>query len=290
MTSTAKAKAVGAAVPHITHLSGFEKDHDAVDTLLSAMQREAKTPPPTVLGKVPAEHYQARLDELFGLVAAGSGTSAPPSPSTASRGSIEVAVAETTRPGRVIYAANYSVTFGDLLGDDEPLLRADGVDAYGTEGFLHACDAAPGWDQKHRAAVVHVITPAPEFTDKGKKGMTVPDAVLQMCADTLAAAGRVLRKAKEKRESDARAAEKQQEQARRKAERRAAAEARHEEYKPVTIRDAVFEVMPEAIAQRTFTDQRTGEPMLQARSLYYGVRKLVEQRYGLESPSRTSGS
>jgi len=67
LSSTAKAKAIRAAVPGVERLSDFERDPDSVARLLAAMQAEAKVPKPQVLGEVPEDHYRACLSDWYGV-------------------------------------------------------------------------------------------------------------------------------------------------------------------------------------------------------------------------------
>ena len=114
----------------------------------------------------------------------------------------------------------------------------------------------------NRAAVVHVICAAPQFTDKGKVTLVVPSAVADCAGAALDKATKTLRQEAERRRKDARKAERAEQRARDEAARRQ----RQNEW---TIKDAVFEVMLEAKEAAGHT--------VAARTLYYKVRPLVQE-------------
>lgn len=168
LSSTAKAKAVCALLPTITHLSGFEADPDAVETLLYVMQAASRAPKPAAVGKVDDEHYRERFADWYGVKRFWCKRL------TTMDGSVpwvlEVAVAETEYPGELFYAVNYSPTF------DDPLARlpmaAGELRATGAASLLRQADAYPDGDNL-RAAAVHLISPAAQFLDKGKSTLAV---------------------------------------------------------------------------------------------------------------------
>jgi len=263
LSSTAKAKTVRAAVPHIGVLSDFERDSGAVDALLAALQAATKPPKATVLGEVPEAHYRNLLDGWFGverfwfrrrgLVVDGLPWA------------IEVAVAETTTQGEVFFGVNYGAPYGDPLGGTG--LRTTDITAIGAKTLLDMCDAVPDWSGKNRAAVVHVITPAPEFLDKGKIRIEVPSEVADAFAATITAAAKQLRAEKKARDRDARQARSRWEQIQRVAD----ADTK------ITVKEAAFAVMADAFAHAT----GSGALPVNQRNLYYAVRRRV-QAYGVE--------
>jgi len=172
LTGTAKAKTVAAQFPDIHYLSDFEPRPERVADLHAAMVAATREPKPTALGHVPEEHYRRCFADWYGIrrfwfrrVNTRDG-SVPYL--------VEIAVAETQRPGRLTFAVNYSPTFDDptarlplSAGDSRESLSATGV----TE-MLGQMDALPNGSNL-RAAAVHLITPAAQFTDKGKTGLAV---------------------------------------------------------------------------------------------------------------------
>jgi hypothetical protein len=169
LSSTAKARQVCAKVPSIRRLSDVEADPAAVATLLAGMQAASRPPKPAALGRVDEAHYRARFEEWYGVrrfwfkrVATTDG---------AIPWIIEVAVAETTEPGELHFATNYSPTFGDPLA--RLPLAAGEVFTTGAESFLRQVDAYPDGSSL-RAAAIHVVCPALQFLDKGKTTLEVP--------------------------------------------------------------------------------------------------------------------
>lgn len=269
LSSTAKAKAVKAAVPCVERLSDFEDDPAAIGALLQAMKAAVKVPKTHVLGEVPDAHYRACLHSWYGVerfwfkrrsvVVDGLPWV------------IEVAAADTTEPGRVFYAVNYSPGYGDPLGGTQ--LRADDVVAVGAGSFLHDRGAIQSdWREENRAAVVHIITPAPEFLDKGKVQLDVPAVVADEAAAALAAATKELKQEKKRHDRDARQESSRREQRR----RQAAAEQK------VTVKDATFAVMAEAVAHVS----GDGKLPIPQRNLFYAVRDRV-QRYDVQFNPKT---
>lgn len=256
LTNTAKARAVLAAVPGIKTLSDFANEPDKVGTLLVAMKAEARRPKPASLGRAGEDHLRTHLDSAYGVErfwyrrkevdVDGVGWG------------IEVALAETTREGSVTWAVNYSPTFGDPLASTH--LSADEVSCRGGSAFLMRCDAYPDYENDYRrAAVVHIVTAAAEFTDKGKTALNVPPDVAAAAASALAAAGKELRTDKKRSERDARGEQRRQQQ------RKAAP--------TVTIKAAVFAVMAEAIDANRGPDDLP----FPVRNLFYAVRDMVQQ-------------
>jgi hypothetical protein len=265
LSSTAKAKSVKNAVPGIETLSDFAGQEDQLGPLLLAMKAQSRPPKPAALGYVPEEHYLACLDAWFGVEEFWFRRKAL----TDRRGIpwvLEVAVAVTGSPGDVTYAVNYSPSFGDPLGGTQ--LSAGKVYATGAASFLTASDAYPeeGYSNDGlRAAIIHIITPAAEFTDKGKVRLEVPRDVAGEFAATITAATKVLREDAKRRERDAAKADRQVER-RQKADKPA----------EPTIKEAVCEVIPAAVSEQ----QGGSDLPFSARDLYYKVRPLVQRLHG----------
>jgi len=257
LTSTAKAKAVRAATPGVTHLSQLDGRDDVIGALHDAMLRHAKPTPPSRLGAVGADHYRQLLDTQHGVrrfwyKAAKVTDGGVP-------WVIEIAVAETAQPGHTWFAVNHGPAFGDPLG--RTFLTASSVSTWGAASFLATADADTS-SSGNRAAVVHVICPAPQFVDKGKVALAVPSTVAQAAAKALACATLTLRREAEQRRKDARRAQRARQRAWDEADRD------HRENR-WTIKEAVFAVLPQAKA--------AAGHHVAARTLYYKVRPLIQQ-------------
>jgi hypothetical protein len=280
LTGTGKASQLAAAAPAIRRLSDFADHVAEAGTLLAAMKRASKVPQAAYLGRVAAEHYEELLDRLFGVerfwykhngVVDSSGVA----------WHLEVALAETQDPGSVVYATNYGVSFDDPLGGTD-LITPD-IFASGTRSFLVRCDAIPGWDNdRRRAAVVHVTCAAPPVLDKGKVRLVVPGEVAEVFAKVLWLAGKELHRdarSAERAGERARASEHRALEAADRAERAATAaerrQARAEEKArratDMSVKDAVFAVIGEAVQQvRAGTDLP-----FSSHSLFYKIRPLA---------------
>ncbi|MFJ9523376.1 hypothetical protein ACIRPK_34685 [Kitasatospora sp. NPDC101801] len=158
---------------------------------------------------------------------------------------------------------NYSATFGDPLAHTH--LAGDKISEYGVLSFLAQADAVPDRsNQFQRAAIVHLVCPVPQFTDKGKTTLVVPREVADACAKTLTAASRVLLKDKRSKQS----AERREV---RVAMREADAEAATRAAPKVTKKDAVSAVMSEAIAQARGAEGLS----FSSHTLFYKIRPLA---------------
>lgn len=169
LSSTAKAKAACATLPAIRRLSDFEADPEAISTLLQAMQAASRAPKPAALGRVDEGHYRALFEGWYGVQRfwfkrAATADGAIP-------WVVEIAVAETTQPGELHFAVNYSPTFGDPLA--RLPLDAGELRTVGAAAFLRQVDAYPD-GVSLRAAAIHLISPALHFLDKGKTTLVVP--------------------------------------------------------------------------------------------------------------------
>ncbi|MFJ8040492.1 ATP-binding protein [Kitasatospora sp. NPDC096147] len=262
LSGSAKAKKVAERLPQITHLSGFEEKREQVPVLLAALKEHSKPPTPSYLGKVPRDHYHHVLDQAFGVeeswFARKQLTDAAGIP-----WSIEVTVARTKSPGDVGFAVNYSATFGEPLARTR--LAGDKISEYGALSFLTQADAAPvPANQSLRAAIVHLVCPVPQFTDKGKTTLVVPREVADACAKALTEASRVLLKDKRSKQSADR-------REMRAAMRELDAEAATSAEPKVTLKDAVFAVIREAIAQARGTEELS----FSSHTLFYKIRPLA---------------
>ena len=204
---------------------------------------------------VGGEHYRRLLDDTYGVRRFWFKTAALTVDGVP--WIVEVAVADTEKPGRTWFACNHAPAFGDPLG--RTWLDAGDVHTFGAESFLAVAGVEP---LDHRAAVVHVICAATQFVDKGKVALVVPPAVAEQAAAALDAATKTLQREADQRRKDARRAD--------RAERRArdeAAKAQRED--DWSIKDAVFEVMPEA--------KEAAGAVVDARTLYYKVRPRIQK-------------
>ena len=244
-------------MPGVTHLSGLEGRDDLMDALHRAMRYHAKPAPPKRLGPVGEDHLRTMLDGEYGVArwwfrAEQCVVGGVP-------WIVEVAVADTVSPGRTWFACNHAPAFGDPL--DHARFDAGDIYVIGAESFLKEADADDS-DSGNRAAVVHVICAAPEFTDKGKVALVVPPAVADCAGVALDKATKTLRQEAQRRRKDASRAERAEQRARDEAARRQ----RQEQW---TLKEAVFEVMPEAKEAAGHT--------VAVRTLYYKVRPLVQE-------------
>jgi Histidine kinase-, DNA gyrase B-, and HSP90-like ATPase len=264
LSANAKAKAICSALPNIRRVIDFEADEKAVEHLLAVMRQEAKPPSAEILGAVGESHFQACFDAWYGVKrwwyrkVAGDVNGIP--------FMFEAAVAETAREGSLWTGINFSPSFEDPLAGT--LLPGPKVSAYGLRNFLKSGHVVPipgPWDETstQTAVAVHLVCPVLEFLDRGKTRLKVPPPMAADIAKTLWQVIKGLYREEERRRKDAA-----------RAERAARARDREPSWTQTwTLKDAVFEVLPEAVARATGDDQYP----VSARTLYYQVRPLMQR-------------
>ena len=257
LTGSPKQKAVRAAVPGVTHLSGLEGRDDLIAALHRAMRQHAKPTPPKRLGPVGEDHLRTMLDGEYGV--ARWWYKADQCVVGGVPWIIEVAVADTVRPGRTWFACNHAPRSATRWTARE----FDTGDIYttGAESFLKEADAdtpaaatappssmssAPRRSSRTRARS-RSSSRQPSRTARGRRWTRPP----RRCG-----------RRPSRRRKDARKAERAEQRARDEAARRQ----RQNEW---TLKEAVFEVMPEA--------KEAAGHIVAARTLYYKVRPLVQE-------------
>jgi DNA topoisomerase VI subunit B len=263
LSSTAKAKAVCAHFPAITHLQDFLQHEAAVAPLLQVMRQEGKAPSVDTFGVVGEAHFRACFEAWYGVKRfwyrkrTGETAGVP--------FVIEAAVAETREAGDLWTGVNFSPTFGDPL--DGTVLRGEKFVGSGVQNFLYRAHATGwGWDQTQipTAAAVHIISPALAFLDRGKTRIQCHPTMAQQVAEALWGVSKDLYKEGEQRQKDAARAARAERERERKQERQS-------DDQPWTLKAAVFEVI---IAAHAFATGN-GEYPVSARNLFYQVRDRI---------------
>ncbi|MBA3471772.1 MAG: hypothetical protein H0T57_00850 [Rubrobacter sp.] len=184
LSSPAKAKRVRRHLKEIKHLSDFLHGHDQLDRfrvglLLEAMQEETKAPTHKTLGRIGADNFETRLTQMYGeLVRFGYKHVESYWPTSGLPYIFEFAVAETEdyHPDALYYGINHSPTFDDPLRRvllEGPKYTSTSTGQFLQEGFAHpkyATTGDPG-PSSFTAVALHIITPAPMFTGKGKTNL-----------------------------------------------------------------------------------------------------------------------
>jgi hypothetical protein len=183
LTGTPRISRVCSSIPNVARLADFAEREDLVSTLLSAMIKEtaSRPPNPDKLGLIGKKHFQQRFDEWFKIKRDGDGKlrfwygkaclEVKGIPYV-----FEVAVAQTARPGQLFHGINFSPTFADPFAATH--LPAKDIYGYGVGGVLSNAHAREDHDFSslpfHSAVAVHLVSPAPQFLDKGKTRLEVP--------------------------------------------------------------------------------------------------------------------
>jgi hypothetical protein len=258
LSGTAKAKAVCDRFPAVKRLADFRDREPDVARLLGSMRANSQPPSPDVLGQLGEGHLRQRFERWYGVKrfwykkVAGAVGGIPYV--------VEAALAETANYGHLYHGVNFSPTFGDPLAGT--YLPGPEFSNYGVAGFLERGHAGPGdrYLRRKRAAAFHLVCPVLEVLDKGKSRVKVPAEIAEAAGKALWAVAKDLYREEERRRKDAA----RQERADRQRERAAA----REEW---NLRQAVFEVMPEAVKNSAGDLGRVS-----AHTLYYHVRPLIQ--------------
>jgi DNA topoisomerase VI subunit B len=272
LSANAKAKAVCDKFPSIRRLSDFEDRPELISDLLEAMKEIAESPSENVLGYIGKEHIKRCFSEWFGIKRERfwyrrSAITVDGIPYI-----IEAAVAEVEAENGVLFhGLNFSPTFSDPLASAR--ISAEKVAGYGFRGFLHSCYIDPEWSndswydnawlmKRNVVAVIHIVSPALQFTDRGKTNPSLPDLVLNEVGSVLWSVAKELYKEGERLRRDAAREERRQERLE-----------REQRQVSCTVKEAVFMILPEAI--EIATDK--GRIPVRTRDLFYSVRPLIQE-------------
>jgi hypothetical protein len=257
LSSTMKATRVAAPVG-IERLSDFESRPGQIRTLLYAMWREARVLKPKVLGQVPEEHYRACLEQWYAIESGGWWFRRKALMVDDIPWAIEFALAETKDEGDCFFGVNYSPTYSDPLAGT--WLEGHDDSFTGVESVLGEANAYPDEDNDYRrACVLHIVSPALEFTDKGKTRLNPPEPVVEAIGTMLRSATKDLFKERKRDQRAAAAGER----------RRRVKGDDH-----VTLKVACFNVMEESTAAVS----GDGALRFSSHTLFYAVRARI-QRY-----------
>jgi hypothetical protein len=135
LSGSVKAGQICRALPQIKRLTDFEGNEALVETLLKAMQHEARVVKADALGHVGEEHFYRRFDQWFGVVENRFWYKKVETEIDNVPYVFEVAVAETSKPGRYFHGLNFSPSFQDPFSDTHLLWET--INAYGAASFLY---------------------------------------------------------------------------------------------------------------------------------------------------------
>jgi len=257
LSSTVKAKKVITAIPDIRRLSDFEAEPGWIPGLLRAMQDEARIPQPKVLGRIPEQHYRACLERWYGIDTDGWWFRHKALMVDGIPWVIEFALAATEGEGDCFFGVNYSPTYSDPLAGQ--WLEGHGDSFSGVESVLSEADALPALENDYqRACALHIISPALEFTDKGKTHLNPPEPVVEAIEAMLRSTKDLFK-------------------AHKRTERAVAAELRRS-WQPVKDQEALLPIVAEVMDEAVAAASDNGKLPYSARTLYYQVRPRI-QRY-----------
>ena len=165
----------------------------------------------------------------------------------------EVLIAESyDNQGTYFFGINHSPTYSDFLSG--VVLVTDKMGGHGIEGLLHEVI-----DTKNHVVVCHLVCPNLNFKDKGKSSLEIPNAVAKILA---AAIGKTAKIIQRELKNNLNAYDKEQREMKRR-----------QQSEKVTMKDAVFSVLADAISKAT----SDGKYPANVRALYYKVREFVQQ-------------
>lgn len=253
LVGTAKLKAVCEGLGGA--LAGIVKDEPLMKELLNRMKAESRPLKPALLGVLGEDHMVRAaglgLDRWWYKRAVGDD---PMTPFV-----FEILVGLTPEHRNLsVHGINNSVSFEDpLRGAD---LEIDGDTVKGIDGALARCALG---SQGHVLAT-HLVCPRLEFLDRGKTRLSVPEAMRGAINGAVDSALKALIKERIQRERD-------YSRASRRAMRQAVEFRKEATATVATMREMVFEVLPQAIEKGT-----GGRLPISARSLFYQVRPLLQ--------------
>ena len=262
LTSTAKQKSITAILPkNINRLSDLvvngELNENLVSSLLFAMKSESRPVTPENLGIIGEKHFQ-RCSTV--PIKYRAFKHKGPVPFVVEASFVE---GDDDFKGLGLtcsFGCNFSPNFRgfDPFGDTQ-FTNDDDRWCYGIHGLIESLHLNSDDDAE---LILHIAHPAISFTDKAKKTIW-PDAELRNAVQTVIKS--VLKEHCEVWE---------------KADREAKAHARHErqqekaaETKTMSLKDAVFKVIPDAVAHVS-TD---GKFEFEERQLFYRVHDLIQE-------------
>ena len=253
LSSTQRQKFITDSIPDVRRLRNLvvndhELDITTISRLLSLLQQETKPVPPEMLGVIGEAHFQRFFTDPIKYHCIKHKGEVP--------FVVEAAFGYNEQLERVRFSfgLNFSPTFSDPFDN---IYLTDGKDkqGYGIHGLASRFEL--NYDDKARL-IVHVTHPCLTFNDKGK-GHVNPNEELRKAVGLTVAA--VL---------------KEHYTLRKKANKQSAAQERHEQEaarpKQMSLKEAVFTILPEAIAKAS-----EGNFEFQDRQLYYQVRPLIAQ-------------
>lgn len=257
LTGTARARAVleqchlaGRRLADLT--DGGEIDMDAVAALLGAMKAAARPVKPKALGWVGEQHWRRAADAFWGIEQASARYRVLRGDADGRPFVVEafLALRDDDDAGRVVLCGlNWSPALSIPLGEIRGTLEEASID-----------------DDVGVFVGVHVITPLVGFTDRGKARASLPRPITQAVSQAILSVSKEVTRQRHKQ---------------RREETRLNARARkfltkHKAEK-IGIRDAAWQVIPEAIAHVTGGDLSAPA---KARQIMYAARKRVLELTG----------
>jgi DNA topoisomerase VI subunit B len=221
-------------------------DAKRASTLLCAMKSRSAPVNPEMLGILGEEIFLYWLVKVYGVdqqtirYKKAKGTTSQGLPYIVEAGFAKKSEEDST--GRTVaYGLNWSPIVGDPFGDIESLLGWQRVD-----------------DFDDVVVAVHIACPSLEFTDRGKRSLSLPDEIdnaLESCIENVTAQWK---KIKKRSDRDDRVRERDLESLRKRD-------------KSVSIKDAAFQVMQQAYMHTS----GNGAYPAKARQIMYSARPLV---------------
>jgi DNA topoisomerase VI subunit B len=259
LASSTKAADIAERIdPRILYLTDFIDHQDEIPKLLAAMKAEAREPKPKELGELDLDSIIEQFDDWYGVERSFKRHGGIVHNGVA--WGIRIVVAETEMPGEVYYAVNYAPTYDDPLSRTDLQSPKEEVYATGAASFLRETDAYPMayMNDNNRAVMIHITCPAPLFKDTGKIQLDVPDEVAEEIGKRLWLATNELYKDLKAREASGRKKEPKPEKPK---------------SNEMTLKDACFAVMEEAVAKESGNDVY----VFPARNLFYTVREKIAE-------------
>lgn len=271
LSSSTKAKIVKVEFPGIKTIADIVEDDAQIPKLCKAMQGATKPPSPSILGIIGEENLKQRITSIYKVeqfwysVKKGSLQHIP---------YIVEVVAATTKEDtgkNIIAGLNFTPTYDDPFKNTRIYLIATKkhplFSGYGLSELLSDLKITSG---DNFILVLHLAYPTLEFSERAKSTVILPStcsadddfkSISWAIGEAVYACCREFYEHKKREEKDVAKERRKREQ-----------KQKEEKATKVNLKDAVFNVLPEAIRKAS----GNGQYPFSARTLYYQVRPLVQ--------------
>ncbi len=246
LAGTAKAKSVCSRFDQ-KRLSQFDDADDDIKRLLESLKSESQTPKPAILGVIGADHFHDRLDELYSVEKFQYRKRAIEIDGVPYI--VELAIAKTKSRGFIHAGVNFAKSFGDPIPE---IFDCGQFQSYGLRGLKNNLN-----NDDQLAIAFHLVSPSLSFQDRGKTRLFLGNNLRSEVGSMIWDCSKDFYNEKKRHDRNEKSAIRAEEN---RAERNKESQG--------SLKEIVFNVLPEAI--------QTATGGIYRRNLYYAVRKLIQ--------------